>query len=234
MFRNNSSCTTRHPYLICSLPRIQPGMKSWVHVQVQTMRRVRGHVMSVFMPRMGLQQYHYDPAEDQLIEVDNFHDAASSVDDAVDLDDLRGVDGDGDTSEGDDEYFHAADAELEQDMFQSMDLHNSSHEWLRGALADDGEEARVVQVIEVTENLEVVMVMPCYDSPSGSFESDARLRPEPERQQAARLNPFSFVRLKRVDFVDGPVICSCCDNPGCDRSVDARELFDFLFPVAQQ
>jgi len=45
-------------------------------------------------------------------------------------------------------------------------------------------------------------------------------------QQTSRLNPFSVLRVRRIDCRDGPALCCVCSNPGCPRSKEEKESLE--------
>lgn len=199
-----------------------------------------GFFRSLPIPQMVVEQHVYDSEQEALVRDEEFHDALDSMSDS----DNGDCAADGDASDmalhaqlANDEVFFDPAMGAAMPEFQVIDMHNGSDEWLTEALLDDGQEAGVIQVIEVRDAAhaaEVVVVMPCYDVTNRIFGAEARLLHDAEHQQAARLNPFAMLTFKRIDFADGPVMCSCCENPGCNRSDTSREVFAYLFQAPDQ
>lgn len=100
-------------------------------------------------------------------------------------------------------------------MFDDVD------EWLlQECTAHAGLDGRVVSkvhVLELTQQGEVVMLMPAYQAERRLIGCDA-VRDPSRTQQDARLNPFTLLRVRRIDCRDGAELCCVCCNPGCPRS----------------
>lgn len=197
----------------------------------------RRNFRTLRMPQMVVQRHAYDVDKNALVDEQEFHDATDKLVDLTDDEDERDEDDSGmedDAQSASDGDIDVSGFENDQDFFQVMDMLVDGEDWLLAALQDDGEEAGVTQVLQVTDAGEVVVIMPCYDANACVFGAGARLLHDTEHQQGARLNPFALLTLKRVDFSDGPVICSSCHNPGCNRSDNSKDLFDFLHRAADQ
>lgn len=105
-------------------------------------------------------------------------------------------------------------AEPEAAVFERSPTVSGDADWLRGAFRESG----ALCVLEVSEDREVVINVPAYRLHSRAVGCEAAR--VAASQQSARINPFSKVKLRLVEFIDAILVCAVCDNPGCDRSVE--------------
>ena len=105
--------------------------------------------------------------------------------------------------------------------FINVPMHDDIDEWLlqecRPHVTDEGRTIAKVHVLAFTEQEEVCLMMPAYKVEGRLIGCDAVRDPDLQ-QQDARLNPFSMLRIRRIDCSDGSELCCVCYNPGCPRS----------------
>lgn len=131
-----------------------------------------------------------------------------------------------------------------------VEFTHSAGVWLRaGGVADvaPGHLQQAANTAEL-EHGEAVIVMPAYlyEEDGALFGAAASAEVERRRRltdpaahadravQAGRLSPLSFVTIRAVSFRDGIGLCSCCNNPGCNRSLDDARLFERELQTPEQ
>ena len=97
-------------------------------------------------------------------------------------------------------------------IVETVPIFGDDAAWLKAVWTNSG----AVCVLQVNTLREVIINVPAYRTRPRLVGCDAaRVN---ERQQDARINPFSKVKLRIVHFSDKLLVCSVCDNPGCDRT----------------
>ena len=155
-----------------------------------------------------------------------------------------------------DALHQSADEWLDAHLLENADavglveFSHSAGVWLRADGQADIASADLQRAADAAEleHGEAVIVMPAYLyepdlallGAAASAESERRRRlTDPAAHadravQAGRLSPLSFVTIRAVSFRDGLGLCSCCNNPGCDRSQEDARLFERELETPEQ
>lgn len=141
-----------------------------------------------------------------------YDDAAARAPDAVLAQPLQ-ADVDSFDSPSDHDYV-PLDPDMAAPIFETAQIAVDDDAWLRGAWRESG----ALCVLEISEEREVVINVPAYGLQPRVLGGEAvRVA---RSQQVARMNPFSKLRLRLLEFSDQVVVAAVCDNPGCNRSPD--------------
>lgn len=105
--------------------------------------------------------------------------------------------------------------------YVDIPLHGGINAWLEQQLQAHDSEGSPVQVLELSSDGIVTLMMPAYDAQKQVMGIQALLS---ERQLEARINPFVLVEIRPIAFADGAFVCCTCSNPGCNRTDAAAHL----------
>lgn len=113
----------------------------------------------------------------------------------------------------------AADAYVADMHAERVELHANDDDWLQASF-EDARSVGAVRVLQLEEGQSapdtVVLMAPHYDLSRRALGVEAKR--SAKAQQLSRLCPFAVIKIRLLQFSDGPQFVCTCGNAGCHRS----------------